>query len=158
MSEKVIVAQLVDKFPTFYGTRRPVTVLTRVHQWACSDSGESSPHSYLFSRSISRCSSRSSVSEEHVIGRFMFVCSVFRKNGTGGPIVGIHLRNNGLGSHQWNNDLNDVAWRIPFDCQCTPKSRPFQNYQLLECNFHDSRSLVLAQWTVLTRTTPSMHI
>jgi len=34
--EKIIVAQLVKKFPTFYGTRRFIIVFTRARQWSLS--------------------------------------------------------------------------------------------------------------------------
>jgi hypothetical protein len=36
--------------------------------------------------------------------------------------------NSYLGSHYWNNDLRDVAWRTPLECQCTPKRTPFRSY------------------------------
>jgi hypothetical protein len=36
-------------------------------------------------------------------------------------------RNNHTGSHECNNDLHDVAWRTPLECQCTSKSTPFQS-------------------------------
>jgi hypothetical protein len=31
--EKLIVTQIVKKFPVFYGTRRFITVFTRAHHW-----------------------------------------------------------------------------------------------------------------------------
>jgi hypothetical protein len=34
LSEKIIAAELVNKLPTFYGTRRIITVLTRTHHWS----------------------------------------------------------------------------------------------------------------------------
>jgi len=34
--EKVIPAQLVKKFPAFYGTRRFITLFTRTHHWTLS--------------------------------------------------------------------------------------------------------------------------
>jgi len=34
--EKLIVAQLVKKFPTFNGTRRFITTFTRIHHWSLS--------------------------------------------------------------------------------------------------------------------------
>jgi hypothetical protein len=32
--EKLIVTQLVKKFPAFYGTRRFITVFKRAHHWS----------------------------------------------------------------------------------------------------------------------------
>jgi len=34
--ETLIFAQLVNKFPTFYGIRRFITVFTTVHHWSLS--------------------------------------------------------------------------------------------------------------------------
>jgi hypothetical protein len=36
--EKLIVVQLDKEFPAFYGTRRFITVFTRVHHWTLSGS------------------------------------------------------------------------------------------------------------------------
>jgi hypothetical protein len=43
-----------------------------------------------------------------------------------GSCWAILLRSSDLRSH-CNNDLHDVAWRTPLECQCTPKSTPFQS-------------------------------
>jgi len=42
--EKLIVAQLAKTFPSFYGTRRFITVFTTACHWTLSWSGWSSPH------------------------------------------------------------------------------------------------------------------
>jgi hypothetical protein len=36
VSEKLTVTQLVNKFPTFCGTRNLITVFTRTHHWSLS--------------------------------------------------------------------------------------------------------------------------
>jgi hypothetical protein len=40
---------------------------------------------------------------------------------------GSHSCKNDLLSHQCNNDLRDVAWRTPLECQCIPKSTHFKS-------------------------------
>jgi hypothetical protein len=46
-------------------------------------------------------------------------------------------QNNDLGS-QCNNDLRDVAWRTPLECQYTPKSPPFTIlFHFSEPNYSD---------------------
>jgi hypothetical protein len=42
--QKLTVGQLVEKFPFHYGTRRFITVFTRIRHW--SDPVETSPHPY----------------------------------------------------------------------------------------------------------------
>jgi hypothetical protein len=87
----------------------------------------------------------------------MSVCRAFRNKGpevpllelivaqqwdTTVPTVGTHCctsdlgsnsckndqkRNNDLGPRQCNNNLCDLVWRTPLECQCTPKRTPFQS-------------------------------
>jgi hypothetical protein len=99
-----------------------------------------------------RCSSLSSVGEEHLWVRpCLSVCRFFRspirKPIVGQqwdprfPIVGTHcwatigshwvlntlLRNNDLGSHWCKNDRSHMAWRKPSECQYTLKSTSFRS-------------------------------